>query len=138
MTLRISSEYKSSFQPRTGFAAGLFVHKTDQKTGKNQAFEVGEPYHYVAKQYNEYLVSMKVDLGEHKLTTINGASGYFPIAAFFQISIYNSFDIPPDKVVYLGRIEAVNRKRISDDELRVGSIVPLINNYTVEKMVLPP
>ena len=172
MTLKISNEYKPGFQPRTGFAAGLFVHKTDQKTGKRQAFEVGKPYHYVAKQYNEYLVSMKVDPGEHKLTTITGASGYFPIAASFQIPIYDSFDVQLDKVVYLGHIEAVNRKRISDDELRAGSIIPLIdqavsgfsggtwhikifdnyendiaafkqkypliNNYTVEKMVLSP
>ena len=76
------------------------------------------------------------------------------------------------KIVYLGRIEAVNRKRASDDQLRAGPILPLVDqavsgfadgtwhikvydnyesdirafqekypvlgNYSVEKMLLPP
>jgi len=121
MTLKIANEYKTGFQP-----TDCFVYIKDLKTGKVQTFIVGKPNHSVKNQFNDYLVSMKCVPGEHRFQNIGGSSSHFPIYGSFVIPVSDSFDIQPGKVVYLGRIEAVNRKRVGDQP-RAGSVIPLID-----------
>ena len=121
MTLKIANEYKTGFQ-----STACFVSIKDMKTEKTKAFIVGKPNHSVKKQFNDYLVSMKCVPGEHRFLNISGSSSHFPIYGSFVIPVSNSFDIQPGKVVYLGRIEAVNRKRVSNQP-RAGSVVPLLD-----------
>lgn len=121
MTVKIANEFKPGFQP-----TNCFVSLKEMKKGKNRTFVVGGPYNSVKKQFNDYLVSVKCVPGECKLQNISGASSHFPIYGSFVIPVSNSFNVQPGKVVYLGRIEAVNRKRVGD-EPRAGSIVPLID-----------
>ena len=121
MTLKIANEYKTGFQP-----TDCFVYVKNLKTGKIQTFIVGKPSHSVKKQFNDYLVSMKCVPGEHRFQNIGGSSRHFPIYGSFSIPVSGSFDIQPGKVVYLGRIEAVNRKRVGNQP-RAGSVIPLID-----------
>ncbi|MHC4323452.1 MAG: hypothetical protein ACYSUX_04170 [Planctomycetota bacterium] len=121
MTVKIANEFKPGFQP-----TDCFVYIKDVKTGKIQTFIVGKPNQSVKKQFNDYLVSMRCIPGEHRLQNIGGSSRHFPIYGSFQIPVSNSFDIQPGKVVYLGRIEAVNRKRVGNQP-RAGSVIPLID-----------
>jgi hypothetical protein len=121
MTVKIANEFKPGFQPTK-----CFVYIKDMKTGKMQTYTVGKPNHSVEKQFNDYLVSMKCVPGEHRFQNIGGCSQHFPIYGSFIIPVSNSFDIQPGKVVYLGRIEAVNRKRVGN-EPRAGSVIPLLD-----------
>jgi len=122
MTLKIANENNTGFQ-----ATNCFVYVRNLKTGKIQTFIVGKPSNSVKKKFNEYLVSMKYVPGEHRLENIGGSSSQFLIRGSFQIPIYNSVNVQHGKVVYLGRIEAVNRKRVGDDQLRAGPVIPLID-----------
>lgn len=164
MTLKIANEHNKGFQ-----STNCFVYIKDMKTGKAETYIVGKPNHSAKNQFNDYLVSMKCVPGEHRLQNITGNSNKLFISGTFRIPVSGSFDIQPGKVVYLGRIEAVNRKRVGNQP-RAGSVIPLIDqavsgfsggtwhinmydnyeediaafkqkyplidNYTVEKMVL--
>jgi hypothetical protein len=121
MTVKIANEFKSGFQPTS-----CVVHIKEMKKGKVRNFILDKPNHSVKKQFNDYLVSMSCVPGENKFQNISGGSSHFPIYGSFVIPVSNSLDIPPGKVVYLGRIEAVNRKRVGD-EPRAGSVIPLID-----------
>jgi len=121
ITVKIANEYKPGFQP-----TACFVNIKETKKGKARTFIVGKPNHSVKKQFNDYLVSMKCVPGEYKFQNISGGSSHFPIYGSFVIPVSNSFDIPPGKVVYLGRLEAANRKR-AGNEPRAGSVIPLID-----------
>lgn len=121
MTVKIANEYKPGFQP-----TDCFVYMKEMKTGKMRTYIVGKPNQSVKKQFNDYLVSMKCVPGEHRFQNIGGSSSHFPIYGSFVIPVSNSFDIQPGKVVYLGRIEAVNRKRVGNQP-RAGSVIPLLD-----------
>lgn len=121
MTVKIANEFKPGFQP-----TNCFVLIKEMKKGKVRTFIVDKPNHSVKKQFNDYLVSMNCVPGEHRFQNIGGGSSHFPIYGSFIIPVSNSFDIQPGKVVYLGRIEAVNRKRVGN-EPRAGSVIPLID-----------
>ncbi len=41
--------------------------------------------------------------------------------------MYTPIELKPNKIVYLGRIEAVIRERKNDGELRAGPVVPLLD-----------
>jgi hypothetical protein len=121
MTMKIANEYKPGFQP-----TDCFVLIKEMEKGKTRTYVVGKPNHSVKKQFNEYLVSMKCVPGEYKFQNISGSSSHFPIYGSFVIPVSNSIEIQPGKVVYLGRIEAVNRERVGN-EPRAGSVIPLLD-----------
>lgn len=75
----------------------------------------------------EYLVSISLPPGRYKLREISGASGGFPVLGTFSIPVYTKFEMRPNTLVYLGRIEAVVRERKDDNELRAGPVFPLLD-----------
>ena len=173
LTVWTSNQYKPGYQPDI---SRIIVFNQDGKEKNEYIFgdKVGVlvPYDKDEKKFNEYLVSIALPAGKYKLGRIFGFGGAFPIRGNFSIPVFSDFELAPNKIVYLGRIEATLRERKSDSELRAGSVIPLIdqattgfysgtfdisiydnydkdislfkqkypllNNFTVEKAVLPP
>jgi hypothetical protein len=173
LTVKTSNQYKPGYQPDMW---GIYVLTNDGKE-KKEIYRFGDklgrltPYK-ADKEFNEYLVGISLAAGKYKLGRINGTGGVFPIRGGFAIPVFADFDLPPNKIVYLGRIEATLRERKKDDELRAGPVLPLLdqaatgfysgtfyinvydnydkdvslfkqkypllNNFTIEKAVLPP
>ena len=80
----------------------------------------------VKDEFNEYLVSVYVEPGEHTIGRIFGNSSGFLIAATFDFAVNAKFSVEPGGVVYLGHISMINRQRVGD-EPRSGSVIPLID-----------
>lgn len=57
---------------------------------------------------------------------IRGFNQKFPLNAEFLIPLYTRFELRPNSVVYLGRVEAVVRERKDDSEWRAGPVAPII------------
>ncbi len=126
ITLKASNEYKPTYQP---FVLGLGV-RTQGSPGKRKlyGFNIVKPFRTVKHKFNEYLLSLKLPPGDYQTTIFApGRSGFFPVRGNFIIPLYLNFTLKADEVVYMGRIEANNRERKNDDELRAGPIIPLID-----------
>jgi len=65
--------------------------------------------------------------GTYVLQDVRGQSLRFPVAASFQLPVGGTLTVRPGRLTYLGRAEAVNRERRSDQELRAGSLFPVID-----------
>jgi len=108
MTLKISNQY----QPDQQWDAKYVVFD------KWKIFSLNAPYKKVEKEYNEYLISVEMPPGEYELKTISGQTGESAVSGLFTIPLYLNFSLEPNKIVYLGHVEAINRKRINDKEVR--------------------
>jgi len=124
MTVKTSNQHRPQFQPDVWYVS---VWSRDEKTPTKHMFRVDSPCNKNEKAFNEYLISMQLPPGQYKLRELAGFSGIFPIHGNFQVPLYLDFELNNSQIVYLGRIEAVNRERKSDDELRAGSILPLLD-----------
>jgi hypothetical protein len=123
MTLRTSNQNNTSYQP---FVKYIFIWSTDEEK-KKYSFKVDDPYNKVKDQFNEYMISISLPHGKYKIREAMGTSGIFPFIGTFAIPVYADLEVTPNKVVYLGRIDAVVRKRKDANELRAGGVIPLID-----------
>ncbi len=124
-TVKTSNRYKPSYQPHVSSVI-VWTNDNREKTEK-YGFQVKEPHDKVENQYDEYLASISLAPGKYKLREIFGTSGTFPVRGFFGVPMYTPIELKPNKIVYLGRIEAVIRERKNDGELRAGPVVPLLD-----------
>jgi len=100
----------------------------------------GKGWHYftvgkcrrTSDKSNEYLISMALTPGKYRLRYIAAAMTelkvdlpYAPRGWCF-IPVYAEFEVRPARIAYLGRIEATNRHRKDNSELRSGPIAPLL------------
>jgi hypothetical protein len=65
--------------------------------------------------------------GKYKLRELFAQSGIFPVIGTFSVPLYSSFFIEPQKIIYLGHIEATIVERTDDKLLRAGPVIPLID-----------
>jgi len=120
--LRISNQYKPSFQPKV-----YKVRAIRLKESKIKTFKTNKPYAKAKKQYNEYLISLDLKPGRYKVgDVLGGASVPLLISAHFQFSLDAEFNVKSNEITYIGYIEMVNRKR-KKGEKRSGSLIPLID-----------
>lgn len=49
----------------------------------------------------------------------------------FAVPLYSSFSLAPQKIVYLGHIEATIIERTDEELLRAGPVVPLIDQAVI-------
>jgi hypothetical protein len=152
-SLRTENEYKPAFKPvadlvvveeRGAEPDDLNVREAHRKDMSNFAWRYkyggGKGWHYFtvgkcqrkSDKSNEYLISLALVPGKYRLRYIAAAMTelkvdlpYAPRGWCF-IPVYADFDVAPGAVVYLGRIEATNRHRRDDSELRTGPVVPLL------------
>lgn len=125
-TLKTSNIYKPNCQP---FANFVFI-KNNGNDGKEERYAVGSPVKEVEKEFNQFLISIQLPAGEYELNKIEGSAMIPGNCGNFIIPINSNFAIKPNSMIYLGRIEAVNRKRENDNELRAGPMFPIINQAT--------
>lgn len=132
-TIKTSNQYKADYQP---YVANFSVRTNDGKEKQETHLFLGgvgltakppKPYSKVEKQFNDYLLSMSLPAGKYKLSYIGGWSHSGIIRGYFAIPVFADFELAPNKIVYLGRIEAMLRERKNDGELRGGSVFPLID-----------
>jgi len=121
MTLKVSNQYKPSYQPSVD---SMTVWKDN---GAKFRTPVNKPYNQVENQFNEYLTTMSLPAGFYKIGRIYGFSGKALISGTFHIPVFSDFELKQSKVVYLGHIEATVREKKNDDELRAGPPIPVID-----------
>ncbi len=125
MTLKMSNQYKPGFQPYVSYVA---VHTIGG--GPRYSFKAGRPYLEAKREFNAYLISMRLPAGNYRLVAIVGWGGSHKAYASlgnFCLAVNRTFKIEPNTVVYLARVEAVNRKRRNPREPRAGAVIPLID-----------
>lgn len=73
-----------------------------------------------------YLVRLPLPPGKYVLRGVTGMARYFPFIGNFFTPLHFDIEVKPDRVEYLGHIDAIVVER-KDDELRAGSLIPLID-----------
>lgn len=122
MTLKTSNQYKPKYQPKV---SSFYLDYGGKEETRTYVVRVDEPFNTIENQYYEYIVSIQLPPGKYTLYQFQGSSDrYGNIYGQFYIQVFADFELDPNQVIYLGRIEAVNRKRVSDNELRSGLVFP--------------
>jgi hypothetical protein len=120
ITAKTSNQISTNYEPNIQYALLLSGEK-------EYLFGVETVYDSIQTDTGEFIISFQLPAGKYKLQKLYGISGIFPIIGNFQIPLNSEFNLEQNQIAYLGRVEAVNRERNSDDELRAGSIFPLID-----------
>jgi hypothetical protein len=123
-SLRTVNKHKPGYQPNVSY---VFVWEDGKDDRQKYSFKVDDPYREGKDEFNEYLVSLRLPAGKYMLREIYGTAGYFPIRGSFGAPVFTRFEVAPGTIGYLGRIEATIRARAGDNELRAGSLIPLID-----------
>jgi hypothetical protein len=124
-TVKTSNPFKPGYQPHVSY---VHVRQNGgQEKKETFSFSVNDAYSKVENQYDEYLVSISLPPGKYKLRHIGGTSGVFPVHGNFAVPVFADVELKPNKLVYLGRVEATLRERKNDSEIRGGSPIPLID-----------
>ena len=149
LTLRVSNKVRPTFQPNVDAiivdAAGPLSDDPNSERGEDKGprtsaneldhakpgtrydFHVDEPFQKERERYNEYLVSMALPPGRYSIRFVFATSVSLVAYGHCCIPIYSEFALEPNTVVYLGRIEATNRRRKDASELRAGVMIPLVD-----------
>jgi hypothetical protein len=126
MTVRVGNTYKTGYQPRLRYVAV----RSEEGEKKNTAFQIGELLsrdESETNQFEEAVVSFSLPPGKYQLRTVGVASQSLLTPGSGMVPVFTRFEVKPQQVVYLGRIEAVRRERKDDGELRAGIVIPLID-----------
>jgi hypothetical protein len=124
LKVKIANKYKTSYQPNIKY---VFIWSEGKKDREKFSFSVDEKYREVDNSFNEYLMSFQLPPGTYKLREFFAQRVLFPVIGTFVVPVYRSFTISPNKIIYLGHIEANIKERTDDNELRAGPVIPLID-----------
>jgi hypothetical protein len=130
LSVKISNQFKPGYQfdvvstqicPQNEECGRNFYHrtKTDYKIKS------------VEDSFNEYLLSYELDSGAYKVAMIGALYNHFPICGGGIIPLNFKTEIKPNSVVYWGHLDVVMRERKNDNEVRAGSVFPLIDQAVV-------
>lgn len=75
----------------------------------------------------EDLITLRLPPGSYRLTSIAGGTTSALSSGHFDFPFNILFSLGSQTIVYIGKIDMVNRKRESDDEVPSGSKFPLID-----------
>lgn len=123
--LKIKNENKPSHQPKL---LAVFMNQT--VAGKEEQFSFTSPtvVSDQGEQGIDYLISMDVEPGKAKLNMARFLRQVpLLLMAMADLPFQFDLDVPADKVVYLGNIEATIVERANDSQPRAGSVIPLID-----------
>lgn len=123
-SLRAVNQHKPGFQPKVSH---VFVWEDGKEKREKYSFTVDDPYRQGKDEFNEYLVSLRLPAGKYMLRELFGSAGFFPIRGMFGAPVFTRFELAPGTIVYFGRIDAIIRERTSEDQLRAGPVIPLID-----------
>ena len=136
LTIRTDNQFKPSWPPevygleitdeRTNEKMQIAVHSLSKmsliKKALNELKEINEK-----SSSWEGLISFHLPPGRYRLTGIRGgctrSAGIVVGMASFDFPFNIPFQVDSEQYIYLGRIEMVNRERVSDDEIPSGNNV---------------
>ena len=122
MSIKVSNAHVVDHQP---FLDGMVVGKA---MNDHTQFDIKSPYIKEKDKYNEYLISFDMPPGKYFVLNIRGESEFkilpVPNQAVCFVPIYLPFELKPNEITYLGRIEATIHKRQKDNEIRAGLVFP--------------
>lgn len=117
----IKNQNKTAHQPRLN-------HVSMEEHGESYSFTGPTLLSETSEVGKEYIVSMSVDPGKVKLKSITFIRQVpMLLSAFAVADLENDIDVPANKIIYLGNIEAVIVPRTSDSQPRAGSVIPLVD-----------
>lgn len=123
MRFRISNQVKPNWQPKIQIAN---LHKLGNRMSARK-FNPDGAFRGEKNSYNEYLISFRAKPGKYVVGDVIGFSGSFPIEGNCYAPVYKSFDLGKNEIIYLGYVDTTIRRRNNDEELRAGSVLPLID-----------
>ena len=132
MTLKIRNAYKPGFQPTSADAVIFPAGANRAGGGFGQDPREGHRYKASITQkapddFTDFLLFVPLPPGEYVFAELIGQSMKVMVAGAFIIPFEFTFRVPPHRIVYLGRLEAVNRERRTDQERRAGPVMPLVD-----------
>ena len=92
-------------------------------------YKLGPPFRSKSdksSQFEEHLISMKLEPGRHVLKEVFMITSMFPLGARGHAPIFSTFEVRPNQVTYLGHIEILRRVK-KCHEFRAGSPAALID-----------
>ena len=117
MTIKASNKVNPTFQP--DFERAAFGGKIHPRAGLN-------PVRSAAKDFNEYILSMRVPGGSQTLESISVNCGMSVIvSAVSTIPMKMTVNAQPGHVYYLGQVDAVLRTRQQGEP--VAGLLPLVD-----------
>jgi hypothetical protein len=124
MTSSLANAFKESFHPETHF---LNVEKPNAQSASDRPnFVADSEGALISDSGNQYLYRMQIAPGQYSLIAVTGFARRFPIMGTFQVPMLLEFDVPPNSVIYLGRLMAKTRER-AETEFRAGPLIPLVD-----------
>jgi hypothetical protein len=124
LSVKVTNKYKTDYQPDI---KNVFIWEDKSEDRKKYSFAVEEKYNEVENEFNEYLISFQLPPGKYEIREFFAQKWAFPVIGSFTLPIYADFSIAPNEIVYLGNIDARIIERTSDDELRAGLVIPLVD-----------
>ena len=113
--VKIKNDNAPSYQPEL---VCIFVQKNDEVYSYTEPSLIKD----LNNEGKDYLVSIDLSPGK---ATIN-AIRFLKHGAFAEIPFKQDIEVPQDRVVYLGNISAVIKKKDKDNEPSAGPSIPLI------------
>jgi hypothetical protein len=125
ISVKVSNQNIPSYQPSV-YVMSLGRPK---KFNDYKYFKIKSAFAKEKDKYNEYLISIAMPAGNYLIKDVYGESSKLlpPIAAVSLMPVYLPFELKPNEITYLGRIEGTIRKRQNDNEIRAGFFTPLID-----------
>jgi hypothetical protein len=124
MNVHIENKYKTGYQPQV-IVVNVEKPNAKQKSDR-QNFKVDLEGGQSGKGGNDYLVRMLIEPGQYVIRGMTGMSTGFLVIANFFAPMHEDVVAEPNKIVYLGKVNATVRERVGE-EFRAGAVTPLID-----------
>ena len=124
LTVKVSKETNRDAQPC--LVSVWVARKNPEKSHSvDHYYIVGKPTVDVSKQYNEYIVSIRIPGGKLFMSSLYTQNSSFWLGVSQgYVPLNMNVNVEPGHVYYMGSIEANIRERL-DGEVRAGPLFPL-------------
>jgi hypothetical protein len=121
LTVKLVNQVSPRYQPDI-----INMNIEPKNERKPRLFKMDDEGRFLSDSGNEFLYRISMPPGKYIIRAIAGESKHFPVMSNFLVPIHTDLDVPAGKIIYIGRISAVNRARTGNEE-RAGMIFPLID-----------
>lgn len=119
LSVKLSNQNNPSYQ--LGLAGAIICPPSKKCTsGAVNLYPVSAPYRSEKDLFNEYLLSFELEAGTYNIETLSTGCNVTFFNTCGDIPLHLEAEIKPKSVIYLGHIDALLRKRKSDNEKQAG------------------